>query len=485
MTCGECGATVGGGARFCGGCGAEQLAAAPPTAALSVDVSTMRHFVEGARCLLRLQVENQGAAPLEASRLYARVAGQPGFEELVVPPLGPGEGAVQTLWWTADVAGFHELEGLLHTTDDSDAERFYTFDDVHFRVGAAGTAPVHVVNIDQRSARVVDNSRSSFGAPSGPGGLVGDGEWEAVTLAAVTADQASKRAGRALGRPRRPQRAPSASPRTGVIAGTDGHEYRLGAVLAEGDLSKIYDGTWEDTAGAGGRCVVKVALDSADNDLLRNEVRVLRVFESNPGPQMKHLPRVLDQFRTASGLAGTVLTRCEDAHDLLSVRERYPDGVPIEPMTWIFRRSLSALGFAHARGVVHCNIEPAHILCRGTDHNIFLIDWCYAAVRPGQTGDGFKCINEVYSPPEVAERKPPIPASDLYSLARTMIWLVGGDPATDGLPDGIDPRLARFLRWCVRKSALQRPQDAWQMYDEVDALRRELFGSHSFREFEI
>jgi serine/threonine protein kinase len=179
-----------------------------------------------------------------------------------------------------------------------------------------------------------------------------------------------------------------------------------------------------------------------------------------------------------------VLTWLE-GKDLHSVRERYPEGLPSEPATWIFRRTLSALGYAHSLGVVHGNVTPAHILVSPEDHNIFLVDWCFAAVRPAETGDRFVYLDEVYSPPEVEERRPPLPSSDLFSLARSIVYLLGGDPESETLPEGIEEPFERLLRYFLRKSAIQRPQDAWQMYQELDILRRELFGEHRFRELEL
>jgi serine/threonine protein kinase len=253
-------------------------------------------------------------------------------------------------------------------------------------------------------------------------------------------------------------------------------------VVTRGDLATIYAG--RTTSGASEPVIVKVALDRADNDLLQDEASALELLHSASGPQRKHLPRLLDRFQTAEGLAGNVLSLAEGV-DLLTVRERYPDGVPAEHAVWMLRRLLSVVGYAHSEGVIHGNIEPSHVVIRPSDHNVVLLDWCYSIVAPGRTGRGFKCENPDFSPPEVGQRKPPIPASDLYSVGRCAIFLLGGDLGTGQLPPAVDDRLARFVAYLTRPSPLQRAQDAWEMFGELGRLRRAIFGAHHFVPFEV
>ena len=253
-------------------------------------------------------------------------------------------------------------------------------------------------------------------------------------------------------------------------------------VVTRGDLATIYAG--HTVGGSSEPVIVKVAFERADNDLLHDEAGALDLLQSAGGPQRKHLPRLLDRFQTAEGLAGNVISWVEGV-DLLTVRERYPDGVPPEHAVWMLRRLLSVVGYAHSEGVIHGNIEPSHVMIRPSDHNVVLLDWCYSIIAPGRTGRGFKCENPDYSPPEVGQRRPPIPASDLYAVGRCAIFLLGGDLATGKLPAGIDDRLVRFVAYLTRSSPLQRAQDAWEMFEELGRLRRAIFGAHRFTPFEV
>jgi hypothetical protein len=119
-------------------------------------------------------------------------------------------------------------------------------------------------------------------------------------------------------------------------------------------------------------------------------------------------------------------------------------------------------------------------MVRPNDHNVWLVDWCWSIVNPAQTGESFRCLNEEYSAPEVAEKKSPLPSADLYSLGKCMIYAAGGDPKTGELPEAMDERLARFIKFLVVESPLGRAQDAWALYSRLDRLREELYGPHEF-----
>ncbi|MCU0657679.1 MAG: hypothetical protein MUF64_21190 [Polyangiaceae bacterium] len=255
-------------------------------------------------------------------------------------------------------------------------------------------------------------------------------------------------------------------------------------VLARGDVATLYEGRAPGGSGTGRPVVLKIADDVADNDLMLDEVAALERLASGGGAQRKHFPSVLGSFRMPDGRLGAAIERL-DAVDLLTVRERYRQGVPLHHVVWILRRLLSALGYAHQLGVLHGNIEPSHVMVRPRDHNVFLVDWCYALVEPAKTGRGFKCETPGYSAPEVGQRRPPLPSSDLFSAGQCALFLLGGDPVTGEAPAGLDPRFARILRHLTRPSPLQRAQDAWELFDEVGKARRAIFGQHTFQEFKI
>jgi len=83
------------------------------------------------------------------------------------------------------------------------------------------------------------------------------------------------------------------------------------------------------------------------------------------------------------------------------------------------------------------------------------------------------------------ERKPPLPASDLYSLGKTMIFLLGGDVEQGTCPQHVDERFVRFVQFLCRKSPRQRAQDAWEAAQQLAQLRLEVFGEQHFLALEM
>lgn len=265
---------------------------------------------------------------------------------------------------------------------------------------------------------------------------------------------------------------------------TPSGSYRVHRIMAQGDVAMLYRGVGTQGPHEGQPVTVKVAMQREDNDLMMEEARIVRSLQGCDGPQRKHLPTLVDQFMAPSGQAGSIFAHL-DGYDLDAVRERYPSGLSAEHVAWILARALSVLGFVHQQGIIHANIEPAHLLVRPEDHNVFLIDWTYAVVAPEQTGQGFRAHNPDFSPPEVMARKPPLPASDLYSLGKTMVYLLGGDVRLGTIPPQVDERFARFVQFLTRDSPRQRAQDAWETAAQLQSLRTEVFGPSRFLPLEM
>lgn len=468
-TCPACAAPIRAGAAFCGACGAALVAgasprdAAPPGLRLSIDAAAARDFAVGHRCLLRLSVDSDGPA-------LSGVAVAPSLSGAALPEarvdVAAGGSAVATSAFVPAVPGQHDLAVTVSAKVGADAF-VWRFGPAHLRIRDAQAPSVNIVNIDQSAARVIDNSRATF-APDSAGGLLTGGDWQAVERASIERIAAA------------PAPRPKSLEVVDFTVTTARASYRADALIARGELTSVFAARDPD----GAEVALKIASDRADNDLLLNEARVLERLHGAEHGARRHLPRLLDQFKTSDGRVGNVLDRL-DGLDLAAVRERLPEGVPARHLVWILRRCLATLGWAHARGVLHGNVDPAHILVRPHDHMVWVVDWCYGVVEPATTGDRFKALNEIYSPPEVEGRKAPVPASDLYALGKTLIFAAGGDPKTKTLPDGIDERFARVLRYLVVESPRGRAQDAWELYLEVDRVREQVWGPHKFEPFDI
>jgi hypothetical protein len=76
----------------------------------------------------------------------------------------------------------------------------------------------------------------------------------------------------------------------------------------------------------------------------------------------------------------------------------------------------------------------------------------------------------VFSPPEIHTEKIG-PWSDVYSLGKLMIWLVGGDPETNQMPKAVDPRIQDFLLQMVQEDIYRRPSDCWELKTHFEQLK--------------
>ena len=282
------------------------------------------------------------------------------------------------------------------------------------------------------------------------------------------------------GGPRAPQDAAPVA--IEVVVGAN--RYVLDGPPIAGDLATVRRGRCVAGPHAGREVAAKLARASADNGLILAEVAALRALQAGDAAQRGQLPEVLDLFHGPGGEAGVMLPWVV-GFDGVALRERFPAGVPPEHVIWIGRRLLSVVGHAHKLGVLHANIEPAHVLVRPHDHHVSLIDWCWCVVEPARTRQRFRVYNPDYSAPEVAEKQPPIPAADLYAVGRCMLFLVGGELASGSMPDAVPDRLQRFIRYLTRTSPLQRAQDAWEMFHELERVRAAVYGPHRFLEFVV
>ncbi|MBE7438662.1 MAG: protein kinase family protein [Spirochaetales bacterium] len=256
--------------------------------------------------------------------------------------------------------------------------------------------------------------------------------------------------------------------------------YRLGELLGANQRVALYAAT----TATGEKVFFKQAVNRSSNDWLSRESRILTRLWDSGERFRKQLPHLVEHFLTRDGLAVNVFESIA-GFDLEEIRKRYPQGIPERHVIWLWRRILAVIGHAHSQGILHGNIEPSHILVRPADHNVWLIDWSYAIDNPARTRETFRIENRPYTAPEVTARANPLPSSDMYSIGQCMLYVLGGDPASGRMPEGLDERLVRLLRLFTLPTVAGRPADAWEMYNRLDLLRAEMYGPHEFIEFRM
>ncbi|MDI6101623.1 molecular chaperone DnaJ [Actinoplanes sp. NEAU-A12] len=250
--------------------------------------------------------------------------------------------------------------------------------------------------------------------------------------------------------------------------------YRMGRVFAKGDLAELF---------ADGSALIKVPRQPADNDLMEAEAKALRRLWLDGDPRFRpYAPRLIETFvHEDDRRRRRRVNVLERQHGMISLAEIDRDLDPRD-VAWMWRRLLTALGWAHRAGVVHGAVLPEHVLIHPQEHGLVLVDWCYAGLGRQQPDGSYaghrpaaivKARRDFY-PPEVLHDRSAGPATDIYMATRLMTRLIG---------PRIPASLRRFAAGCTYDAPRMRPQDAWALLGEFDDLIHQLYGPRKFRPF--
>jgi serine/threonine protein kinase len=264
------------------------------------------------------------------------------------------------------------------------------------------------------------------------------------------------------------------APAVPSVLRTKRRAYELGALVARGDVCDLFDCSFE-LDGVREHGVLKAARSRADNDLLANEASTLKSLAAG-GTRgegfLRHLPHLHDSF-SVEGRRANVLESLSSHASLERVLAAYPQGLDFRDAAWMVKRLLSAIGFLHRRGVVHAAIIPSHVLVEPRDHGASLVGFCHAV----PIGERARLVSKVFRDffaPELFEKKPATPQSDIFSAGKCALALLDADTP---------PPVRRFFETCVVRTPSRRPDDAWALHEELDALLRKLVGRPTFRPF--
>ena len=115
-----------------------------------------------------------------------------------------------------------------------------------------------------------------------------------------------------------------------------------------------------------------------------------------------------------------------------NLRERLGKPMPLPDFLAIAEECLSALGAAHARGVIHCDVKPENIVISSTGR-VKVLDFGIARYLPSDmhttatdVGTRSLCGTPGYVAPEVLLGQVPSPRADLFSLGVTFFEMLTG-----------------------------------------------------------
>ncbi|MFW5746061.1 MAG: serine/threonine protein kinase [Nanoarchaeota archaeon] len=216
-----------------------------------------------------------------------------------------------------------------------------------------------------------------------------------------------------------------------------------------------------------------INVSAQDTELLRREAKLLW------GLNHHSLPSVKDFFEVGDGSSAYVMNYVSGR----SVEELVADQGPIHPedMCWVAQRTLQALHYLHANGVVHSDVKPQNIIVQPQTHNAVLLDYGLSAFRP--KGDSRPIgYTQVFAAPELQRGMPPLPESDFYGMGMTMLYGIGGDPVSQSYPKTVPDRIRDFCDSLLVYDPLKRPR--WEQVDlvgELSDIRQEVFGRRHLR----
>jgi len=249
-----------------------------------------------------------------------------------------------------------------------------------------------------------------------------------------------------------------------------GNKYKIYEYMSQGDVGEIYRGINEDDI-----VYLKIALSEADNDFIDSEFNLLLSLNH------QSIPKVVDILKI---------------NDLLSILFSDFKGIPYDifqreygnvagqHIVWMLERMLSAVGYLHSNNIVHGNIKPENIYINPDIHNVKLLDYSLAINKANEITSKYRIVNDNYSAPEVNSNIRVLPNTDIYSVGKLAIDLIGGDIKTNGMPIGVDPRVREFIRKLVDADANVRSNDAYELWDEVIAMRDQVYGKERFLKLE-
>jgi hypothetical protein len=185
-------------------------------------------------------------------------------------------------------------------------------------------------------------------------------------------------------------------------------------------------------------------------NMISNRIEAMKILLPGAGADQSLADRFLREIQVQATLDHPNIARLHTAHlmgnQLIMIME-YVEGSTIEKLlehgTLSVRESvqyaqqvLSALSYAHARGVVHRDIKPANIM-RMPDGTVKLMDFGIARMQQDRklTQTGSTVGSLFYMSPEQIRGSQPDPRSDLYSLGITLYEMVTGRRPFEGNSD--------------------------------------------------
>jgi serine/threonine-protein kinase len=217
-----------------------------------------------------------------------------------------------------------------------------------------------------------------------------------------------------------------------IIGETLLQQYRVEAFVASGGMGAVYR-VWDLKRNA------PLAMKVLHTELA-DDPSVFKRFkrEANALKKLAH-PNIVPFYGLYETLDfAFLLEHYVDGPSLKDVlRRRKGTPVPLEEVLIYLKALSAALGYAHANGVVHCDVKPGNVMIdRGG--RIYLTDFGIARHAESTTTTMASAGTSAYMAPEQILGRLVTPATDIYSLAVLLFEMLTGQRPFRGTEAGTD-----------------------------------------------
>lgn len=274
------------------------------------------------------------------------------------------------------------------------------------------------------------------------------------------------------------ERQNGSEPKTFTV-NTKGRDYLVEAKAAfRGDIANHYRCVYNDS-GHESHAILKMPREPRNNDLMLNEVVALHRLEANGEQRFRpYAPRHVESYthrdaKDKSQRTTSVIGFPDGLYSFEEVARAYPRGISARDAAWMWRRLLTAIGFAQSAGLVHGALFPEHILIHPEHHGMVLTDWCYS-VEIGSRITAIVPRHRAKYPVEVLAKEPASPATDIAIATQSIMYLLGHRAPKE---------FRAFARGCTLEKESTRPHNAWDLKEEYDGLLERMYGERRFVPF--
>jgi casein kinase II subunit alpha len=147
-------------------------------------------------------------------------------------------------------------------------------------------------------------------------------------------------------------------------------DYSIGHRVGHGKYSDVFQGYHK----LGDVCVIKV-LKPVRLSKIDREIRILEQLRGGP-----HIAQLFDVLRDPDSKSIALILEWANNENIRSIIDR----MTIGDIAIYMRGVLTALKFAHARGIMHRDIKPGNIMFNMAGKYVYVIDWGLAEYyKPG------------------------------------------------------------------------------------------------------